>query len=447
MGKNVDDGLVGRMKGLYWKLRSRAYRQMLANKARRRGLSLRAFLWRRVLLRTTFIAVSGSVGKTTTKELLAEILQTHRPTSRTPGNWNTRKTRGVENAILRTRPWHRFAVIETGVEAPGEMRDAAAFVKPDIALMLEVKRCHTNAFKTLEAIAEEKSQLLKALGPRGYAVINQDNPHVVEMASNLHCRIIRFGTSEKADFRLRWAESRWPDRLRMQIEVDGAVHDVKTRLVGTHWAPAVLASLAAATACGVPLDKAIATLRSVEPFWARMQPLTVPSGGATVLRDEWNGSIDTFEPAFKVMEEARAERKIVVFSDFSDTMTKLRTRANQLGRRAAQIVEVAVFVGEYADRAAIAAEKAGLDPKNIHQFLSPPKAIEFLRSELREGDLVLIKGQSNHHLSRIYLGLLGDIACTRPTCSKQILCDRCPDLGLQWRPELRGLMGEPGSYL
>lgn len=436
-------GLGKRLKNLYWKLRSKDYWGARMHRLRKRTAGARAFLWRRLMFRTTFIAVSGSVGKTTTKELLAAILREHHSTNWSPGNWNLRKTGGIEQTILHTRPSHRFCIVETSTEKPGDMQAVARLLKPDVAMMLEVKRCHTNTFKTLEAIANEKAQLLRHLGRGGRAVINQDNPYVARMVSELRCKVTRFGAGEGVDLRLRHAESRWPNRLRMQIEVNGSVHDVATRLVGTHWAPAVMASLATATACGVPLQNAIASLGEVEPFWARMQPITLPDSGATILRDDWNGSIDTFEPAFKVMEEASAERKIVIFSDYTDSPTKLRSRASRLGKRAAELADMAVFVGDYADRSAAAATREGLDPENVHEFVTISATIEFLRSALRQGDLALLKGQGHHHLSRIYLGLLGDIGCTRPSCSKMILCDRCPELGLEWRPDLRGLMAEP----
>jgi UDP-N-acetylmuramoyl-tripeptide--D-alanyl-D-alanine ligase len=425
----------------YWKLRNGRYRWQ-----KPAGFAL-AYAWRRRLRATTWVAISGSVGKTTTKELLGAILAAQGPTARTPGNWNLRKTGGVPATILRTRPAHRYAVVETSIQDPGDMAPVARLIKPDVAVMLAIKRCHTNKFRTLEAIAAEKARLLQALPPSGYAVINQDNPHIAAMAQSLRCRVIRFGSGADCDLRLLAAESRWPDRLRLQIEADGGRHAVRTRLVGTHWAPTVLASLATARACGVPLASAIATLGAVEPFWARMQPVTLPDSGATVLRDEWNGSVDTFEPAFKVMAEATAPRKWLVLSDFSDTMKKRRARAKQLGGKAAELADGAVFVGDYADRSAEAAVRAGLSPARVRHVVSPAGAVAFLKGELRAGDLVLLKGQTSHHLSRVYLGLLGEVRCDRLTCPMQILCDTCSELGMAWGPELHGLMAEPDSLV
>lgn len=429
------------LKSWYWPTR----RLLRHGRTRMRGMQ--AYLWRRLLCRTRFIAISGSVGKTTTKELLAGILEQFAPTARTPGNCNHRKFGGPEATLLSVRPWHRFAVIEAGIERPGDMRSVARLIKPDIAVMLEVKRCHTNVFRSVEAIAREKGELLKSLRRSGDAVINRDNPLVVSMLDHCRARITGFGRSEQATIRLLDAHSNWPDRLQLTIEFEGRKFEIGTRLVGEHWTNSVLAALSAATRCGVAMKDAIRALEKIEPFWARMQPVTLPGSGATIIRDEWNGSIDTFEAAFAFLNDASAPRKIVVTSDYSDSSTKLRGRANRLGRKVAEVADVAVFVGDYAERSATSAVNAGMPAGNVHSFVTLAGATEFLRKTLQAGDLVLIKGQANHHLSRIYLGLLGPVSCTTLSCSRQFLCDRCDDSGLQRRPEFKGLVADAEAFV
>lgn len=439
-------GPIRKIKGLYWFARNKDSSRLVANTLSRRLMILGAFVWRRLLFNTTFIAITGSVGKTTTKEFLSDILEHEFAVMRTPGNWNLRRFKGLESTILRTRPWHRYAVIELGTEKPGDMASAARFLGPDIAVVLDIKHCHTNVFKSLDSIADEKSQLLKYLRGRGCAVLNQDNPHIAAMTVSPGTRVLRFGKDEQVDLRLLNAESRWPERLKLVILFKGNRHEVETRLAGTHWVNTIMASLATANHCGIAMPDALEIIRSIEPFWARMQPVTLPNK-ATIIRDEWNGSIDTFEPALQFLKDARADRKIVVFSDFSDSKKKLRTRANYLGRIAAEHAELAVFVGDYADRSAQSALEAGLAREAVHDFFSLADATRFLKDELRAGDLVLIKGQANHHLSRIYLGLLGEVSCSRPSCPKQILCDRCPELGFEWTEAMRPYRAAPNSLV
>lgn len=429
------------LKGWYWPARKALRRR------RKQARRLAAFVWRRLLFRTTFVVVAGSVGKTTTKELLAAILQRHAPTARTPGNWNHSKFGGPEATLLSVRPRHRFAVIEAGIERPGDMAAAARLLKPDVALMLDVKRCHTNVFKHVEAIAEEKGRLLEALRPAAIAVINQDNPLVTAMLDRCRARAVAFGRSSDAQIRLLDAHCRWPGRLEMSVEAQGQRYEIRTRLVGEHWAHSVLAALSVASVCGMSLPEAIRTVETIEPFWARMQPVTLPGSGAVLIRDEWNGSIDTFDAAFAFLEQARAGRKVIVTSDYSDSSAKLRSRANRLARRVAAIADMAVFVGEYAQRSAATALSEGMRPDQVGSFESLAAATGFLKQNLRHGDLVLLKGQSNHHLSRIYLGLLGPVSCTTLSCSRQILCDRCDELGMAWRPEFDGIMAPPEALV
>lgn len=434
-------GAMAWLKCWYWPTRR------LLRRSRTRLNAVRAYLWRRMLPRTTFIAVSGSVGKTTTKELLANILEQFAPTARTPGNCNHRKFGGPEATLLSVRPKHRFAVIEAGIERPGDMRSVARLIKPDIAVMLDVKRCHTNVFRNVEAIAREKGELLKSLRRNSDAVINQDNPLVVSMLENCRARSIGFGRSELAAIRLLEARSVWPSRLQLTFEFDGRKYEIHTRLVGEHWTNSVLAALGVAVRCDIPIQDAIRAMEKIEPFWARMQPVTLPGSGAVLIRDEWNGSIDTFEAAFRFLQQAQAQRKIVVASDYSDSSTKLRGRANRLGKWVAQIADLAVFVGDYAERSVSAAVREGMSPDHAHSFVTLSGATEFLRRNLNPGDLVLLKGQANHHLSRIYLGLLGPVSCTTLSCSRQFLCDRCEDSGFQRKSEFEGLVADAEAFV
>ncbi|WP_338065843.1 glutamate ligase domain-containing protein [Nitrosomonas nitrosa] len=194
------------------------------------------------------------------------------------------------------------------------------------------------------------------------------------------------------------------------------------------------------------MQDAINAIRTIEPFWARLQPISLPAyGNATILRDEFNGSIDTFDAALTVLADANAARKIVIFSDFSDSKKKDRVRASYLGKISASLADIAIFVGDYANRSKEAAIEAGLSEDCVYAFFDPAEVTAFLKQFLREDDLVLIKGKASHHLSRIYLGLFGQVTCTLSSCSMQILCDRCSRLGFVWHPEIQGYMAPPDS--
>ena len=388
-----------------------------------------AVLWRRTLRGTTFVAVTGTHGKTTTKEMLAAMLGSRAATFKTSGNENTGLPLTLN--VLRVRPRHRFAVIEIGVGAPGEMRRLARLVRPDVALVLSVLRTHTKAFPDRETHAREKALLLKALRPGGVAILNADDPRVAAMAALARGEVVRSGTSPAFDVWVEGASSRWPGRLEFDARTrDGDGFHVRTRLVGTHWCASAAAALAAAARLGVPLHEAAAALATVEPFLSRMQPILIPSG-AVVLRDEYDGSIDTFEAGLKVLAEARADRRVAVISDVSDYGNPMRRkRVYHLGREIARVAEIVVFVGGAAGYGRHGALASGLTPENVHAFSDLRLAERFLRETLRRGDLVLLKGRTSDHLARLFFAQLGPVRCWKQDCTKLIGCDECPELGI-----------------
>ncbi len=387
-----------------------------------------AFLWRCALRRTTFVAVTGTHGKTTTKEMLAAALGAGGPTYASSDNDNTGLL--LTRNLLRVRPRHRFAVIEIGVGAPGEMRRLARLVRPDVALVLTVLRTHMKAFGSVEAHAAEKALLLAALGRDGVAVLNADDPHVAGMAAAVRGTVVRSGTSPELDVWAEGAVSAWPGRLEFDVHTrSGETCRVRTRLVGTHWCAAATAALAAARSQGVPLSAAADALAAVAPFRGRMQPVLLPCG-AVVIRDEYDGSIDTFEAGVEVLATARAARRIAVIADVSDFgATVRRKRVAYLGRKVAPAVDLAAFVGSAAGHGRNAAVAAGLAAGSAYAFPDMRATVEFLRATLGPGDLVYLKGRVSDHLSRVVFALLGPIRCWKTECQLRILCDRCKELG------------------
>jgi UDP-N-acetylmuramoyl-tripeptide--D-alanyl-D-alanine ligase len=276
-------------------------------------LYVSAYVWRMFLFRTTFIAITGSVGKTTAKECLAAILSSENSCSKTLRNQNDRY--GVPRTLLRVRPWHRFAVIEIATDGQGLIARSARLVRPHIAVVLAVARTHTSVFPTLDHTASEKQYLVKALRVNGLAILNADDPRVRPMGEKCKNKVKMFGRSS-ADLDL-WADqvsSTWPARLTLTVHQGPNAQSVQTNLVGEQWLNSVLAAILAAHSCGVSLQTAAAALEKMEPFAARMQPVKSPTG-ATFLRDECNGSPDTWEAALAVLKASRTNRRILVITN------------------------------------------------------------------------------------------------------------------------------------
>jgi UDP-N-acetylmuramoyl-tripeptide--D-alanyl-D-alanine ligase len=384
-----------------------------------------AWLWRRLMVRTTFVAVTGALGKTTTKELLADILASHGRVFRTWRNQNA--TSSVALNVLRVRPWHRYAVLEVATAAPGIMQRSARLVRPDAAVVLNVLATHTTAFATLDEHAVEKAELLRWVRPGGLAVLNVDDPYVRAMADACAVRVVRAGRGEDCDYRAADVEARWPERLGFTLRHGDASLRVATQLVGTHWQPAALAAIAAAHALGVPLAQAVDAALRTPPFPGRLQPVALP-GGEIVLRDDYNASIDTIETSMRVLAEAPAARRMLVITDLSDFGRNRKQRLKYLAGLAARSVDALVIVGENAAYGRRRAIENGLAEDQVHAFDLLRDAALFLRGALRPGDLVLLKGRTTDHAARVFFAQLGESGCWKEHCPKRMLCDICWEL-------------------
>jgi UDP-N-acetylmuramoyl-tripeptide--D-alanyl-D-alanine ligase len=201
--------------------------------------------------------------------------------------------------------------------------------------------------------------------------------------------------------------------------------------VGEHWTSTVLAALLTALSCGIPLKIAAVLLGQMKPFLGRMQPVLLPSG-ATLLRDEVGGSPDALQAALRVLQESRAMRRVLVLSDISDSRKRPGVRFKEFGQMAAQVADLAVFISEHGHYAVKAALRSGMKPDCIRYFTDLSEAASYLKSELRAGDLVLLKGRATDHLSRIFFAQFGNIGCWKSKCQKTILCDLCAQLRLEF---------------
>lgn len=424
----VADGIRGD-RAVEWTPRPRARHPVtpysIYTKALRVAALTVAAIWRRLLFRTRIIAVTGSVGKTTTKDCIAAILSSRYRILASPRSDN--HYHGIGMTLFRVRPWHRYAVIEVAIDKPGQMKWFGKVVRPDIAVWLGTARTHTREFSSLAQIASEKSLLLDAAAPHGVVILNDDDPYVSAYRPPPHVQAVRFGSGQPLGIRADEIQSEWPSRLSFTVHKAGQRERVETQLVGSHWVSSVLAAIAVALECGFSLKDAVKPLANLQPMSSRMSPLLLENG-AVLLRDENNGSIDTFERALTVLSEAKAVRKILVISDLSDANQRWQLRSRSIGAAAAHYADVGVFVGERAVKTAANAVRAGMDPKNAFAFVSLKPAIDFLKLELRAGDLAVVKGRGLDKLARISLAFTQNVTCWRATCTIQEECDYCPEL-------------------
>jgi UDP-N-acetylmuramyl pentapeptide synthase len=403
----------------------------------------RALRHRRSVAGVTFIAVTGSAGKTTTKDLIATVLATKHRTTKSPGTHNS--AHWVSHTVLGARRGDGCCVHELGATGPGSLDEPIALVRPRVAVVTNVGGDHRSAFRTLDATASEKAKVVHAVPRAGFAVLNADDPRVLAMAGSCRGRVLTYGLNPDATVHAESVRSSWPDRLSFTVihgEQRVAVH---TRLCGVHWIHACLAAITTGIGLGVPIPVAAAALAPVEPLPGRYQP--VEANGVTFIRDEFKASLWSVAPALEFLRDARAVRKVVVFGTISDYSGRASQIYADVARQALEVADEVIFVGPQALRCGAARSH----PKGaaLRAFPGLREAHRHLADTLVPGDLVLLKGsQRADHLLRLVLARRGRIACWRTTCRRVKFCNEClllrvPELGWSVRRPLPEL--EPGA--
>ena len=385
---------------------------------------LRAIFQRQRLNQVSFIGITGSAGKTTTKDLTAAILANFGTCQKTLLSYNTLS--GIVRIVLNTSKSHRYCVAELAGSGPGSLDSSIRVFRPDIAVVTLIGRDHYSAFKSREAIAAEKEKVVLELPPQGTAVLNIDDPLVRSMGERCNRRVIWFGEGAGATLRLRKACSRWPEPLKLFFEYQSKVYEVRTQLHGTYMAIPVLASLGVALAADLPLENAIVAIEKVQPPEGRMQTV-IGGDGVVFIRDDWKAPLWSLNAPMAFLKEARADRKVAVVGTISDSSMDDSKKYMKVCRQVREVVDIIVFVGPHAHRALRARQNES--DTAIQGFPNIRHAATYLQTELRKGDLVLLKGSNKgDHLVRLIINRSRPIQCWKDRCGLDIFCGRCSRL-------------------
>lgn len=380
-----------------------------------------SFVYRRTFRQPVFIGVTGSAGKSTTKDIMASILALHLKKGR--------KVQGSANGlmdvirlILCTRHSDAYSIAEIATTGPGSLDRMLALFKPTVAVVTNIGGDHLSAFRSLDAIADEKGKLVRCLPSTGLAILNADDPRVLKMRSKFSGRSVTYGLSADAMLRADSVNAVWPNRLSMTVTWNGHTARVTTQLCGDHWVSAVLAALATGLALGVPLSVAVQAVAAVEPFEGRMSPVEL-NDGVTFIRDDWKAPLWTIAPTFEFMRQAFAKRKIIVMGTISDYGGDSSKRYVEVARQALAVADAVLFVGTRSS-ACLRAKKDTAD--QLFAFPSLRNASTFLQSYLQPGDLVLLKGSTRpDHLERLIFARTIGVKCWRSDCGYMAFCNAC----------------------
>jgi len=347
--------------------------------------------------RLRVVGITGSNGKTTTKNLLARILQDEGETVAPRASYNNEV--GAPLTMLRVTDDTAYLVSEFGASAPGEIARLAGLVTPDIGVVLMVGMAHAGGFGGIEATTAAKSELVRAVGEGGLAVLNADDGRVSSMAPIAAERGVGvrwFGQGGRAEVRASDVEVT-SSGTRMTVTADGETLPLNLRVLGAHHVGNALAAIAAATALGVSLADCVARLETVElaERW-RMQPLG--SDRVRIINDAYNASPDSMAAALRTLAQIAGpgERTVAVLGAMSELGEYAGEEHDRIGELAVRLrIQRIVVVGPEARRMFLAAVGEGSWDGEAVFFATADEAYDYLLGELRDGDRVLVKSSNS----------------------------------------------------
>lgn len=348
------------------------------------------------------IGITGSVGKSTTKELTANLLSQRFVTLRNPGNLNNEI--GLPLTLLSLTEKHERAVLEMGFYVPGEIAFLCELAKPVIGVITNIGTVHAERAGSMDAIARGKAELVQALPPlpEGYAVLNFDDPRVRAMAGKTKARVFFYGLSPEANLWADEVEGLGLAGIRFQLHYRKEVIHMRVPLIGRHSVHTALRAAAVGLIEGLTWQEIVNGLRSER---TQLRLVTVRSRhGALILDDTYNASPESSLAALNLLDELGG-RKIAVLGDMLELGIYEKEGHELVGIRATEVVDTLVTVGKLARQIAQSAWRAGLPKNRIFSFEDNEQVIDYLDNQLGEGDVVLIKGSHGMHMERIVSAL------------------------------------------
>jgi UDP-N-acetylmuramoyl-tripeptide--D-alanyl-D-alanine ligase len=332
-------------------------------------------------------AVTGSNGKTTTKEILAALLATRFRVAKSEGNLNN--DLGVPLSLLRMDDDAEAAVLELGMSHRGEIRALAAIALPDVGVVTNVNAVHLEFFHSVDEIALAKRELIESLPAGGTAVLNADDERVAGFREVSPGRVITFGIEKPAEVRAVAVEDLGPEGSRFRLEWSDVVF--ATPLPGRHNLYNTLAALAAARAFDIPLEPLAEAVRGLQPVHMRGQIVDI--GGVRFIDDCYNSNPKAAEAMLDLLAKMPAQRRIAVLGEMLELGASSEQWHRQVGRKAAQRGIDLLLGVQGAAEALVEEAKAEGFPNGSARFFPDSRAAgEFLKTILQPGDVVLLKG-------------------------------------------------------
>jgi UDP-N-acetylmuramoyl-tripeptide--D-alanyl-D-alanine ligase len=354
-------------------------------------------------------AITGSSGKTTTKEMVHAILSTRGPALKTEGNLNNEV--GVPLTLFRLEPSHVAAVIEMGMNHPGEIGRLTSMVQPDAALITGVHPAHLQGLRSLEGVAAAKGELFRGLKKGATAVVNLDDPLVAAQPRAEGSALLTFGEAASAQVRIKTVDPVPPRGISIILRYRDREYPVRLSFLGRHNARNAAAAFALALALGYEPEQCARGLERASPYPGRLSLLEAPDG-ITVLDDTYNANPASMTAALETLADfvrptsvARGpgRRAVAVIGDMLELGSHEAREHNQLGKQVAKVAALAAFFGPRSVQAHQAAEMG----ERAAHFEDVASLTHWLKPRLHAGDVVLVKASRGMRMERVVQELVG----------------------------------------
>jgi UDP-N-acetylmuramoyl-tripeptide--D-alanyl-D-alanine ligase len=340
------------------------------------------------------IGVTGSAGKTTTKEIIAHVLSTRHTVLKSHGNLNNQF--GMPLQLLKLDHEHELAIIEMGMSHPGEIRELASLAEPNCGVVTMVAPVHLEFFDSLAGIARAKYELIESLPAGGIAVLNADDQYVSQFGRDFHGKVVTFGLHKAANVAARDIEAHGAEGSVFEVIADGEEVRGSLPLLGEHSIYNALAGVAVGLRYGVPLQTAVNSLATLTAGDKRGEVLSY--AGATVINDCYNSNPKALDSMVRSLAQIKAQRHIVVAGEMLELGPASETLHHDCGRHMGHYgIAKLLGVRGLAQATVEGAKEAGVDAEFVN---TPEEAGEWLQREIEPGDAVLLKASRGVRLER-----------------------------------------------
>ena len=354
--------------------------------------------WRERFPRVRVIGITGSVGKTTTKELTHAVLCQQYKTLKSEGNYNNEI--GLPLTLLQLRPDHERVVLEMGMYTSGEISLLCDLARPHIGVITIVGSVHMEWLGSIEAIASAKQELVEMLppAPEGVAILNKDDQLVMAMADHTEARVLTYGLDSSADL---WADnivSMGLDGVRFSIHYRSESLSVQVPLLGRHSVHTALRAAAVGLVEGMKWEAIVAGFHALT---SQLRLVAVPGPrDSVILDDTYNSSPESAVAALNLLGDLNG-RRIAVLGDMLELGPVEEISHRLVGRRVKEVAQILIVVGKLGRLIGEEARHAGMSPDDVYLLDTTEEAVDILNNVIQQGDVILVKGSHGAHLDII----------------------------------------------